>query len=1212
MAVSSFILRFLFICAVVVARQPQPRWQGRTIHKNVRLRGERSDYVSLRVREILSQDADSHESALESLESREWLIHVKGPVHSSLTTRLRENLGVTDIQYVPHHTFLAFTNGKAIQEAQAKMREIVWVGIVLPHHKVSSELFPLLLSDTSHVRRAGSEPPMVEVYLMLSRPLQDKADVALFSWEEKLERVVPMASTHKIHIRAASVNKLVIKMHEDQVPAALQFLSEQHETAWVEPKPKHKLRNKWAKGILQSGEAGKHLMFTRGLEGQGEILGIADTGIDMHHCFFSDSRSTPVNRVDHHHRKVVSYRYERGWGNTIDEEGHGSHTTGSLVGSTGHSPESQYGGMAPAGKLVMDDIFKDDTLAPPDDLEADLFPEPYSIGARIRSESWGGDSMFYTSSAKETDSFSRRHRDFLAVWAAGNDGDLGMFTIGSPATAKNMLVVGAQQSTMESFLLQATDAVFLRAFKAGLDDVELLARWGEFGAVKVKVEGELENAHPQDACNAISGHHLQGKIALVQRGTCVFTLKARHVQDAGAIGMLVYDNQYGATVSMAGEEPGLTIPCLSISRHDGLIIQNMMSGGGSGVTVTTDFDRPDQWQQNLADFSGKGPTGDGRMMPHIVTVGASIFSAKTGTACHGNAPPHRQAAMTDMDGTSMAAPVAAGGTALVRQYFREGWYPKGKKTSADGFIPSGALLRATIIGSGAALTGSLDVSGTGDNQWEELDRRIPNNQQGYGSMNLERALYFSQDPTPKGPKAMFVRDDGHKHPATCLDTAEAEIFSFSVRDSQPFKVTIAWTDYPATLTADIVLVNDLDLVVLGPDERTWVGNNFTGEATDGSDYLIYDRLNNHEQVTVQEPVPGTYSVVIRGHHVPHGPQCYALIITGDFDKVANEKVECPNHCSGHGICRTGECECSGMFAGVDCGLSVVELSSKVVHGSVNPDEWDYFAFDLGPHPGGKFTVTMTRTSRKGDPDMYIKGLTVPDYIDVANVCECEEQNDHNCECKELSCDSCDDEGGGGHHVDRHLSSDARATHLKGVFIVGIVGFCCDTAQYTIKVQTNVMGCDQHLDSGKVKGCDGVCDSGKVEDKCGVCDGDGVCAEDDDEGCVAGEEDACGVCGGDGESCAGCDGIPNSGTEEDACGVCAGDGSSCAGCDGVANSGVEEDECGECGGDGSTCAGCDGVPGSGAVVDVCGVCAGDNTTCVGCDGVKDSGLDWDEC
>ena len=72
-------------------------------------------------------------------------------------------------------------------------------------------------------------------------------------------------------------------------------------------------------------------------------------------------------------------------------------------------------------------------------------------------------------------------------------------------------------------------------------------------------------------------------------------------------------------------------------------------------------------------------------------------------------------------------------------------------------------------------------------------------------------------------------------------------------------------------------------------------------------------------------------------------------------------------------------------------------------------------------------------------------------------------------------------------------------------------------------------------------------------------------------------DACDVCDldttNDNSTCAGCDGVPNSGLVDDACSVCGGDGSSCAGCDGVPNSGLVDDACGVCGGDGSSCAGC---------------------------------------
>ena len=63
-------------------------------------------------------------------------------------------------------------------------------------------------------------------------------------------------------------------------------------------------------------------------------------------------------------------------------------------------------------------------------------------------------------------------------------------------------------------------------------------------------------------------------------------------------------------------------------------------------------------------------------------------------------------------------------------------------------------------------------------------------------------------------------------------------------------------------------------------------------------------------------------------------------------------------------------------------------------------------------------------------------------------------------------------------------------------------------------------------------------------------------------------DACGVCAGTGSTCAGCDGVPNSGKVTDACDVCLlpsdpAFGTSCAGCDGVPNSGKFLDACGRC-------------------------------------------------
>ena len=46
----------------------------------------------------------------------------------------------------------------------------------------------------------------------------------------------------------------------------------------------------------------------------------------------------------------------------------------------------------------------------------------------------------------------------------------------------------------------------------------------------------------------------------------------------------------------------------------------------------------------------------------------------------------------------MATPIAAGNAALVQQYFQEGWYPTGVKTPANSMQPSGALMKAVLLG----------------------------------------------------------------------------------------------------------------------------------------------------------------------------------------------------------------------------------------------------------------------------------------------------------------------------------------------------------------------------------------------------------------------------------------------------------------------------------------------------------------------------------
>lgn len=78
-------------------------------------------------------------------------------------------------------------------------------------------------------------------------------------------------------------------------------------------------------------------------------------------------------------------------------------------------------------------------------LSSVLFPSAYSAGARVHSNSWAGGITIYSEHSLEIDSYLYNHQDFLVIMAAGNHGNLGPGSIGSPANSKNAICVGSTQ-----------------------------------------------------------------------------------------------------------------------------------------------------------------------------------------------------------------------------------------------------------------------------------------------------------------------------------------------------------------------------------------------------------------------------------------------------------------------------------------------------------------------------------------------------------------------------------------------------------------------------------------------------------------------------------------------------------------------------------------------------------------------------------------------
>jgi len=106
------------------------------------------------------------------------------------------------------------------------------------------------------------------------------------------EKVSVNRSLCELMLAASSRNKLVVNTDECLRDLAAQRLAEHPAVAWVEVQAKMRLRNKYATRILQSDNGSSWALWDKGLKGNGEIIGITDTGVDYQSCFFRDEAIT--------------------------------------------------------------------------------------------------------------------------------------------------------------------------------------------------------------------------------------------------------------------------------------------------------------------------------------------------------------------------------------------------------------------------------------------------------------------------------------------------------------------------------------------------------------------------------------------------------------------------------------------------------------------------------------------------------------------------------------------------------------------------------------------------------------------------------------------------------------------------------------------------------------------------------------------------------
>ena len=89
-----------------------------------------------------------------------------------------------------------------------------------------------------------------------------------------------------------------------------------------------------------------------------------------------------------------------------------------------------------------------------------------------------------------------------------------------------------------------------------------------------------------DACSPLTNAAaVAGNIALVDRGTCPFTIKVKNAQDAGATGVIVADNAAGPVAGMSGADATIVIPSLRVTLDTGNLIKSELPGVNATLTV---------------------------------------------------------------------------------------------------------------------------------------------------------------------------------------------------------------------------------------------------------------------------------------------------------------------------------------------------------------------------------------------------------------------------------------------------------------------------------------------------------------------------------------------------------------------------------------------------------------------------------------------------
>ena len=304
--------------------------------------------------------------------------------------------------------------------------EDAWV-LRLPNTTEARSAAIIQLAEDDRVRWVGAQQPAwrLDVDLHQSSGLID-LDLTLAQDVDTSQMDEHLYMTGAEFVRCDSYLCQAIGIDSAWLPA----LSKDHRLLFIEPHDSIGIVNNYARSISTiDATVNNH---NGGLDGTGEVGALSDSGLDQDHGDFNN--------------RIRGVYHNDGPDNSAADtnSGHGTHVAGTMLGDG--SGDSSTQGVAPAATFHFYQLEHDSSgqLARWGSLY-DMFRDSQQKNAHVQSNSWGAQSSWgqYTSDSRSADSFLHDYDDFLVLFAAGNEGSQGAQSIAPPATAKNVLTVGA-------------------------------------------------------------------------------------------------------------------------------------------------------------------------------------------------------------------------------------------------------------------------------------------------------------------------------------------------------------------------------------------------------------------------------------------------------------------------------------------------------------------------------------------------------------------------------------------------------------------------------------------------------------------------------------------------------------------------------------------------------------------------------------------------